>query len=125
MIYNSEGRLLDKCITDKEGFCEIRNYPEERGFNFVAINNLDKVLVHSRNQINYESIDYNVKKPLLRGVVFFDRKIYKPGEKIYFKAILNYLKDGKFYPVPKNSAEFNISINDYRGENIYKKTIDG
>jgi uncharacterized protein YfaS (alpha-2-macroglobulin family) len=61
MIYNSEGRLLDKCITDKEGFCEIRNYPEERVLNFVAINNLDRVLVHSRNQINYESIDYNVK----------------------------------------------------------------
>ena len=123
MIYNSEGRLLDKCITDKEGFCEIRNYPEERGLNFVAINNLDRVLVHSRNQINYESIDYNVKKPLLRGVVFFDRKIYKPGEKVYFKAILNYLKDGKFNPIPKNSAEFNVSITNSRAEHIYKKRL--
>ncbi len=121
MIYNSQGRFLEKCKTDKDGFCEIQNYPEEGQLNFVAINNIDKVLLSSRNQISYSYIDYNVKKPLLRGVVYFDRKIYKPGEKVYFKAILNYLKDGKLNSFTKNSARFNVSIRNSRGENIFNK----
>ena len=58
---------------------------------------------------------------LLKGHVFTERGIYRPGEKVYFKGTLREYRDGKILPPTSNKVLFTIMNS--KDEEIYRKEI--
>ena len=56
-------------------------------------------------------------KPLLRGTIFTDRGVYKPGEEIHFKAIVRSDTPDAMKPLPPGSR-LKLVVNDSRGSAV-------
>ncbi len=56
---------------------------------------------------------------LLKGHVFTERGIYRPGEKVYFKGTVREYRDGKIMPPPSEKVLFTIT--DSKDEEVYGK----
>ena len=66
--------------------------------------------------------DLDEADPLLRGTVFTDRGVYKPGEEVHFKAILRSNTPGGVRLLPDGTAVA-IAVRDARDKLIDERTV--
>ncbi|HET7697353.1 MAG TPA: MG2 domain-containing protein [Vicinamibacterales bacterium] len=66
--------------------------------------------------------DLDEADPLLRGTVFTDRGVYKPGEEVHFKAILRSNAPGGIRLLPEGTAVF-VAVRDARDKVIDERTV--
>jgi alpha-2-macroglobulin len=96
-----------ECTTNSEGYC---NLPP--GKLFYAEKGNDKAF--SDHSFSYYSLSPSVNfsdsahKPHTSAVIFFDRKLYKPDEIVYWKAVVGQREKGKFSPLAKSKLKVNI-----------------
>lgn len=57
-----------------------------------------------------------------RAVMFLERKLYSPGEKVNFKAVLRLLENSKLRRLPINKP-ITIQVHDSKRKELYKKTL--
>lgn len=58
---------------------------------------------------------------LLKGHVFTERGIYRPGEKVYFKGAVREYKDGEI--MPPSGAKATFTIFNSKNEEVYRKDV--
>jgi hypothetical protein len=68
------------------------------------------------------SFDLDEADPLLRGTVFTDRGVYKPGEEVHFKAILRSNTPNGIRLLPEGTAVA-IAVRDARDKVIDERTV--
>lgn len=65
---------------------------------------------------------YGEARPLLRGTIFTDRGVYKPGEEIHFKAIVRSDTPDAMEPIEKGSS-LRLTMYDSRGSTVDERTV--
>ncbi len=58
---------------------------------------------------------------MISGEIIFDRKLYRPGDEVFFKGVLTERYNGKLQALSKYSVV--LSVNNSSGENVFKETI--
>ncbi len=123
---------VDQCTTDPSGHCQLKNRIGEESYVYyskmfyVATKGDDSAYVLSRQHAlsmwgissNY---DQNAARPFLTGQIVFDRKLYRPGDEVFFKAYLGIRRDGKMVYEGRELGKFKIQISNARGKNVYEK----
>ncbi|MBW3670730.1 MAG: Ig-like domain-containing protein, partial [Acidobacteria bacterium] len=62
-------------------------------------------------------------KPLLRGTIFTDRGVYKPGEEIHFKAIVRSDTPDAMIPL-EHGTRLNLALLDSRGSAVDERVVE-
>lgn len=119
---------LGKEYTDGSGYCAIKKNDYGIYKNLIILasdSNGDRTyLTSSDNQIgmwgltNYSD---SAGDRIISGEIIFDRKLYRPGDEIFFKGILSERYKGKLEALGKRKVV--VSMNNSSGENVYEKTI--
>jgi hypothetical protein len=105
--------------TDKDGVSLIKyNSANYNNFNIIVSKNKDTYFSETR-WWGFQNQDY---KPTYRNRIFFftDRKIYRPGQTIYFKGIL--LSTDNKDAQALNNEQVEISLRDVNGRELYQQT---
>ncbi len=117
-----------ECLTNEQGFCVVQK--KQPGVSskslYVAQNKSDKSFVTGRHHRSYHYlVPYNLSSisgtKKLKGAVIFDRGLYRPGDKMRFKAILSERFDGNALPL-KNKL-VHVILKDSRGKKIFDKRM--
>lgn len=145
---NQELMLYRLGRTDSDGICKISDkniYPrlnlninaeKDMGYEDPSFLSVKWIVAQSENDMSYlevgsdnflklDSIDHRNSQAqpsdLVKAYVFTERGIYRPGEIVYFKAILREYKDGSFQ-VPEK-YECHVAIENSKNEERYEKKI--
>lgn len=125
--------LKGKCDTNEEGYCRIEKGDAglaEQAL-FLAMDRRpgqggDMAFVSSRYNRVYDGVQYGSARagaPEMRGMLLFDRKLYRPGETVSFKAVVSVLNRGRLTPYRSNMGDVLVTINDSRGREVYKRVL--
>lgn len=115
------------CTTNSEGYCKVAIGKEHLQKPIFVVGNVTKdsqdiAMLTSKAQANMWSISphFDVKAyvPELRGAIVFDRRLYRPGDKVQGKAILALKEHGEARPF---TDEVMVEIFDARGNMVYQK----
>ncbi|EHQ05470.1 alpha-2-macroglobulin domain protein [Leptonema illini DSM 21528] len=119
------------CETDKNGYCRIEKASPSLGDKtlYLALDRRaghggDMAFVTARFDRVYSGVQWGSHRaglPEIRGMLVFDRKLYRPGETVQFKAVLSVLERGNLMPF--KAGDVRVSINDSRGRQIYSKIL--
>ncbi|MBW7858508.1 MAG: hypothetical protein H3C43_09510, partial [Leptonema sp. (in: Bacteria)] len=120
-----------KCSTNATGYCQIAKSNQSMNYNtfFVATDQrngygADSAFVTPGQNSVYNGVRWsesNAGSPELRGMIVFDRKLYRPGDSVQFKAIVSVLIKGQLRPY--KMGDLNVAIHDSRGQLIYEKVL--
>ncbi|MFN3605019.1 MAG: alpha-2-macroglobulin family protein [Leptonema sp. (in: bacteria)] len=121
----SKANLIDRCITNSSGICEIKTNTGNLELASLGEYQKDKILLkHNDHNFIYDfDREENTDQPKILGFVIYDRKLYRPGETVFYKAYIHYSKSGKFYPINSPTTKFKIKIANSRAEEIYSKIV--
>jgi alpha-2-macroglobulin len=125
-MYDTKNKI-NSCTTDINGFCKVKNSQGQvlpLSIYTAENKNEDKAFVNSRDYETY--IGYHRSYGVMPnfefyGEVFYDRKLYRPGDTVFFKAILANKKNGQLKPYSNKSIA--VSISDSRGKSVFEKTL--
>ncbi len=115
--------MIGSGVTDGNGFCLIKK--KEPGIYDRAIfcaeeSGGDKTfLTTSDNYIYMSSLAYyseDAVDPVIRGQFVFDRKLYRPGDEVFFKCILTKREEGKLSPLAGEPVT--LQVTDSSGKNV-------
>ena len=146
MIYTQDGRRLFPGKTDKDGLLMVKDGTELKGIiveganvntiseKFSVSNSLLAVAATDKDysfaslianriypaNMSQSAVD-EVKFSQVRGTVFTERGVYRPGEEIFWKAVFRQYKDYKVNGNINNEAV--VVIMNARGEEIFKKSM--
>jgi alpha-2-macroglobulin len=102
---------LQQCMKGKEGFTEAPNLfvvaREKQDWAFA------RVLDYSGYNYGVD-LGWNGSKPESRGIVFSDRKLYKPGETAWFTGAAYYLKNGSLQQ--DKQVPYQLTLEDPNGQ---------
>lgn len=120
------------CKTDAKGHCTIKR-EEPRltsGTLVVATTNDDRAFLTARDHYSYtwsvsSHFDYSAGFPDLKGIVEFDRKLYRPGETIHIKAFLSILHKGKLEAMGPGKGKVLVTVTNSRGSVLKEQTLSG
>ena len=124
-MYDTKNKI-NSCKTDANGFCKIKNSKEVvmPVSIYTAENNKeDKAFVDSKDYRVYSG-DYSygsISNFQLYGEVFYDRKLYRPGDTVFFKAVIASKKNGQLKPLKNKNLK--VSIANSRGSTVFEKTL--
>lgn len=124
---------VDSCTTDKRGYCSLGNKIADEGSSYrseifyVASHGKDKAFVMARQHaLSMYGISPHYSagaaKPVLSGQVIFDRKLYRPGDEIFFKAVAGVRREGKIIYDGAELGDFDVIITNSRGKVVYDQT---
>ncbi|TGL60489.1 MG2 domain-containing protein [Leptospira sarikeiensis] len=107
--FSADKKQLGICQTNELGHCSIITgsiYLAESGEDrsFVEDKNYSVSMYSFSNHFSYSEDNF-----FLKGNIYFDRKLYKKGEKMHWKAILSEIKNGKLTPLKKQSVIVRIT----------------
>lgn len=120
-----------ECSTNEEGYCKINK--RTRSFYYTSVffveHKDDKayVLVRGHTRYSWAAVKFfrsNAGYPDLRGVVVFDRKLYRPGDTVHFKSALAVIDNDKLNPLVPRLGNLQVSIQNSRGAEVYEKVIE-
>lgn len=132
---NENGILLIKDLESKQRF-----YPEEKKTTDllpVSLKDIEFIASATDNDASYIEIKQNGtvrpdwvtqtqalgdKAQLLKGHVFTERGIYRPGDRVYFKGTVREFKDNNILPPAGSKASF-VIINS-KNEEVYNNKED-
>ncbi len=132
LIRQYDGRKkAGTCTTDTKGYCRIKKASPgvSQKTLFVAMDRRsgqggDKAFVAARFNRVHRGVpwsSYRAGLPELRGMIVFDRKLYRPGDTVRFKGILSLLDRGRLLPF--RSGDVRVTIKDSRGRQVYSKIL--
>lgn len=124
--YNGTGSL-GECRTDSEGHCFIKSSPARQQKNaayYAEAPDGDRVvLLGKQHSLNMWSLSQNYRREAgeggLDGRIYFDRKLYRPGEQMFFKAQLGARKEGRLAFDRSTLGSIKLEIFDSRGKKIH------
>ncbi len=122
LLYH-RGEQKGSCVTNEEGYCAIRFTGEvepNKGLLVVESNNSDSAFLYLGESELY-TYDYYSNSSTVQGKVYFDRKLYRPGDKVEIKAFVGEKKNGSFLPYDNKNLLF--SIRDSKGKEVVTKTL--
>jgi uncharacterized protein YfaS (alpha-2-macroglobulin family) len=118
----SNSSVLGSCATDKEGYCKIAKSsslnPEKTIL--VAESSDDKAYLYLNGKKLYQQFYYS-NTGMLSGKIYFDRKLYRPGEKVEIKAVLGERKKNSFSALSNRNV--NVQINNTQGKTVLNKSL--
>ncbi len=126
-IYDKKDKI-ESGITDAKGYCEITK--KTPGINsevifFASDKNGDMAYLTSKdNDVSmYGLADYSewATTRIVRGQIIFDRKLYRPGDRIFFKGVLAEKNGSTMKPFAGENVD--VSISNSEGENVYSQKI--
>ncbi|MDX1960389.1 MAG: MG2 domain-containing protein [Leptospiraceae bacterium] len=100
--FYSNGNLNDECTTNADGFCSIKKNTEgfsDFEFFFASLNETDEAFLITKD--HEISSHYGYKDAYLSRIkasLFFDRKLYRPGDTVQVKALLTNVVKGELTP---------------------------
>ncbi len=81
--------LIDRLVTNREGFAELKRTPRYYYDSHAAIRYQNDSMYMNRHYLPASYSNYDEAKDLIAHTYMFsDRSIYRPGQTIYFKGIL-------------------------------------
>lgn len=126
-VYDKSNKL-GSGVTDAGGFCEVSK--KSGGIDndvifFASAANGDMAYLTGRENAfsMYGLGDFSAAAygKTIRGQVIFDRKLYRPGDQVFFKGILAEKDGGKLQPLA--GVKVKISIADSSGEDVYSEEM--
>ncbi|HEA28659.1 MAG TPA: hypothetical protein ENH91_01455 [Leeuwenhoekiella sp.] len=117
-FYNYKDHLQNQKITDDQGFAQISRNNNNDNISYVtAIKDGDTLRTYFSGGYRYY-YDNNTRNEQLKAktLLFLDRSIYRPGQKVYFKGILLKRENDKTEVVP--NEYITISVENANGEEI-------
>ncbi len=117
--YTRDSQLLHKLKTDETGRVRFEYPPNFDNLQIKAINGSDIFKINS--VWLHGARDFEGEKLNKRVFIFTDRKIYRPGQTIWFKAIM-LETNGEVARVLKNSSVA-ITLHDVNGQEISSQTL--
>lgn len=129
--YYDGSKKGNTCETDRDGYCRIdkANPSVSEKALFLALDRRsghggDMSFVTARFNQVYIGVPWRFERaglPEIRGMVVFDRKLYRPGDTVQFKAVLSVLERGNLMPF--KNGDVRVAIQDSRGRQIYSKVL--
>ncbi|MCM4159262.1 hypothetical protein FHG64_17390 [Antarcticibacterium flavum] len=103
--------------TNKDGEIILEKNKEYRRNDGITLTkDGDTLSTYYRDGYYYEEKDRDEDQPLARTMLYLDRAIYRPGQKVFFKGVLLQYKKGKTTAVPNTYVE--VFVDDPNGEEI-------
>ncbi|MBX7059507.1 MAG: hypothetical protein K1X75_15700 [Leptospirales bacterium] len=130
--YDGQRRLAE-CTTAADGHCALRHSDLPAHPVFVAQlgagESGDRAFVSGRHQAVYMSglapnYDLIAPRAELLGQVVFDRRLYRPGEEVFFKAMLALRRDGQLNTGANLIGKVHVLISAPDGKTIYDQDLD-
>lgn len=119
----SERTFRSEATSDKDGLCQLK--VDFRGSYFIKLEKgKDELFLNDQNHYNYgsprpSSFDEITKERDLSTQFFMDRSIYRPGQTLYFKAlVVEQLKEGGIQVVANEKVT--IALKDVNGQEVAK-----
>ncbi|MDX1960860.1 MAG: alpha-2-macroglobulin family protein [Leptospiraceae bacterium] len=113
--FYSKNNLLGTCTTNSEGFCSIPHKATDSVELVYAESKDDKSFVLLDNyKIDYVQDDSWKRK--YEGQIFYDRKLYRPGDKMFFASVIGYRFKGEFKAA--SNEKWIAKIIDSKGGNV-------
>ncbi|MDP5077225.1 MAG: MG2 domain-containing protein, partial [Nonlabens sp.] len=112
--------------TNKLGEVSMRVSEKERNYNryysILAVNKKDSLLSSFANY-NYRGYDNENSEPemTVKPFIYLDRAIYRPGQTVYFKAVLAADLKGKSEIVP--NYNLHVYVEDVNGQQIFETDL--
>ncbi|MGV3665951.1 MAG: alpha-2-macroglobulin family protein [Leptospira bouyouniensis] len=114
-----KGSLKGTCKTDQEGYCSVPSIGNTKLLEYSVLiaedQTGDKAFLHF-NQTHIDGYSEYSSEDHIKGKIYFDRKLYRPGDRVEIKAYLTDRKNGSL--VPFASRTVNIQIRDSRGKDV-------
>lgn len=114
-----KGNLRGTCKTDKEGHCTVPSILDPKFIDKSVLiaeeTSGDKAFLHF-NETHIEGYSEYYSNNHVKGKIYFDRKLYRPGDRVEIKASLSDRRNGVL--VPYASKSLNIQIQDSRGKEV-------
>ncbi|WCL50107.1 alpha-2-macroglobulin family protein [Leptospira sp. GIMC2001] len=120
--FYSSASQIGSCQTDSDGYCSIPKSiakVNDRSI-IIAETSSDKAFLYFDESKLYGHFYYSNTSPL-SAKVYFDRKLYRPGETVEIKAIIGQRKKNSFVPYSGNAIT--IQITNTKGQNVLSKTL--
>ncbi|MCB1143796.1 MAG: hypothetical protein KDK54_16220 [Leptospiraceae bacterium] len=104
-----------KCTTDKTGYCSTTP-----GLVFIAEKNGDRSYVDNKSYNQGYQNTY-AHKQNIDAIFYFDRKLYRPGDTMFWKALLSSREKGKLKPL--SNSVHSVSITSPSGDIIFNGKV--
>ncbi len=126
-------RQVGRCVTDWEGSCAIKTHTITKDDKVIflaeAKNGVnDKAFVTARDNelYMYSLADYSKDKHgiSVNGIVVFDRKLYRPGDEMHFKAVFGLWSGGKYHSPRLFGTTAKVEIRDAEGKEVFDNAIE-
>jgi TolA-binding protein len=122
LMITDGNNIVEGYTTDEEGFVKLNleKLQEEEGLSPYNL----QYFAYKGNQYSSSSLYtgsiYSASKSETASYIFTDKDQYKPGDKLYYKAILRNINQGVIEPL--EDKEFTITITTTKEGQIYKTT---
>lgn len=114
------GANRGNCRTDTDGFCQLPAISDKNSFDKSVLvaeeDSGDKSFLHF-NETHIEGYSDYYQNSSVQGKIYFDRKLYRPGDRVEIKTFLGERRNGSFYPYAGKSAT--IKIMDSTGKELF------
>ncbi|NJB82080.1 alpha-2-macroglobulin family protein [Wenyingzhuangia aestuarii] len=122
--YNTRESKIDKdFVTDENGFFEFENHQYYRNVTAKVVTKTDTAFFENIYLYNYNNYTGNTSSAIsYKPFVFTDRSIYRPGQKVFFKAIV-LKKKGKNTEVVSNES-VEVVLYDVNNQQVKKATLE-
>ncbi len=128
-FYNSKGESVGTGATDANGLFVGTIQPTKTDLNVVGIREGDVAAVSDTWEQGIEAWrfdnvqwQWNPAKSTHRVYVYTDRPIYRPGQTVFFKAIVRNDDDGAYSPTPAGT-DVKIKVGDWQERVLFDKTL--
>ncbi|MCG9874872.1 MAG: MG2 domain-containing protein [Leptospiraceae bacterium] len=121
-LYTS-GSNSGVCRTNQDGYCSIPKFSQQLNSKksvIVAEKGNDKSFLYFENMKLYQPYSY-YDRTNQSAKIYFDRKLYRPGEKVEIKALLGERSQNNFLPYANKSAT--VKITNTRGQEVVNSTL--
>lgn len=111
------------CRTNNEGYCSIPKFSESINTKksvLIAEKGDDKSFLYFENMKLYEQYSY-YNRTNQAGKFYFDRKLYRPGDKVEIKSLIGERKQNSF--LPYSNKIVNIKITNTKGQEVLNSNI--
>jgi len=127
-VYDGKGQQLTEMDTDQDGVAKAEIARQEPWTPLIVLarrgDSVGAVLRNWSNgiepwdfdlQVNYSLSEYN-------GFLYTDRRIYRPGQRVYFKGILRVDDDAR-YSLPPAGSEVQVIVADGEGRELWQDAL--
>ncbi len=128
-FYNSKGETMGTGATDAEGLFEGTIKETKGDLHVIGIRENDIAAVSDTweqgiEPWRFDGVQYQweQKKYAYRVYVYTDRPLYRPGQTVFFKAIVRADDDGA-YSQPPEGTPVKIKVGDWQNRVLYEKTL--